>query len=248
MTMILQNAMSETVNRDRAGELPVARLTGTDAALREHATPVRVRRRQRLALDQPTPDTVYIVRSGLLGIEAAIAGKPRQLLELFYPGDIIRRSNMPPLPHATLTALNVSEVWRLPARGFEALLTANADQNASMQRRLGEQHARASLHASIIGALSGDERFASLLIELGLRIGLRGAAGIGIDNPLSRTDIADYLALNPDTLSRITSRFRARGLLIHLGSGQILLPNWEELCAASPIATTLQALHTPTLG
>lgn len=248
MTIIVQNAMSDPVNRDSAGEVPVARLAGSDAALREHATPVRVRRRQRLSLDQPTPDTIYIVRTGLLGIEAAIPGKPRQLLELFYPGDIIRRTNMPPLPNTSLTALSVSEVWRLPARGFEALLTSNLEQNASMQRRLGEQHARASLHTSVIGALSGDERFASLLIELGLRIGMRGVAGIGIDNPLSRTDIADYLALNPDTLSRITSRFRARGLLTQLGGGQILLPNWDTLCATSPIAATLMALHAPTTG
>lgn len=215
-----------------------------DAALREHATPVRARRRQRLAFE-PAPEVVYVVRAGLLAIEAAAPGKHRQLLELFYPGDIVRRSLVPDLPGVVLSALNVAEVWRLPARGFEALLAASPEQAAQAQRRLAEQHARATLHASIIGALSGEERFASLLLELGLRLGAPGPAGITFDAPLSRTDIADYLALNPDTLSRITSRFKTRGLLQHARSGHTVLPAWDALCASTPVAAPLQALHTP---
>lgn len=214
-------------------------------AFREHATPVRARRRQRLALDGAPTESVYVVRSGLLGIEASPPGKHRQLLELFYPGDIVRRSLVPDLPGLTLTALNVAEVWRLQGRSFDSLIASSAEQMSHMQRRLGDQHARATLHASIVGGLNGDERFASLLVELGLRLGSPGPAGITFDVPLSRTDIADYLALNPDTLSRITSRFKARGLLQHARNGHTVLPAWDALVSASPVAATLQGLHGP---
>ncbi|HWK38891.1 MAG TPA: Crp/Fnr family transcriptional regulator [Hyphomicrobium sp.] len=245
MTSIFQNATPAPVNPDQTAERLAPRIVESEGVLREHATPVRARRRQRLALDHPPSETVYIVRSGLLGIEALPAGKHRQLLELFYPGDIIRRSQVPNLPGTSLTALTVSEVWRLPARSFEALLAANPEQCAQAQRRVAEQHARATLHASIVGTLNGDERFASLLVELGLRLGNAGPAGITIDVPLSRTDIADYLALNPDTLSRITSRFKARGLLTQFGGGNTLIPAWDALCASTPLAATLQTLHAP---
>jgi CRP/FNR family transcriptional regulator len=83
------------------------------------------------------------------------------------------------------------------------------------------------------------------LIEIGLRLGSSAPTGMALDVPLSRTDIADYLALNPDTLSRITSRFRARGLLLSARSGHAVLPAWEALCAATPVAAALLALHTP---
>ncbi len=214
--------------------------------LREHATAVRVRRRQRLALDHAPAESMYIVRSGLLGIEAALPGKHRQLLALFYPGDIVRRSLVPELPGVTVSAMNVAEVWRLPPRGFDTLLAASAETNTHAQWQLANQHARAALHGSIVGGLCGDERFASLLIELGLRLGTpaAAAAGVMIESPLSRTDIADYLALNPDTLSRISSRFKARGLLLPARSGRLVLPDWNGLCAASPVADTLLALHT----
>jgi len=245
MMTILHNAAPEPVNQQQTTERPAPRIAEPESALREHATPVRARRRQRLVLDHPPSETVYVVRSGLLGIEALPAGKHRQLLELFYPGDIIRRSQVPNLPGASLTALSVSEVWRLPARSFEALLAASPEQSAQAQRRVAEQHARATLHASIVGTLNGDERFASFLVELGLRLGANGPAGMAVDVPLSRTDIADYLALNPDTLSRITSRFKARGLLTQLAGGHTLLPAWDALCASSPVAATLQTLHAP---
>jgi CRP/FNR family transcriptional regulator len=216
-----------------------------DVGLREHATPVRARRRQRLAFEHAPAEVVYVVRTGLLAIEAAAPGKHRQLLELFYPGDIVRRALVPDLPGVTLTALNVAEVWRLPGRAFDALLAASPEQTALAQRRLAEQHARAILHAAVVGALSGEERFASLLVELGLRLGSNGQSGIVFEVPLSRTDIADYLALNPDTLSRITSRFKARGLLLNARNGHTVLPAWDALVATSPIAAPLKALHAP---
>ncbi len=241
----LDNTLRPVVSQHQPSQRAGARPGETEAGLLEHATPVRTRRRQRLALDVAPGEVIYIVRSGLLGIEAAAAGKHRQLLELFYPGDIIRRTLVPDLPGVTLTSLSVAEVWRLPVRSYDHLLATNPEQLAQSQRRLAEQHARATLHASIIGGLSGDERFASLLVELGLRLGQVGRGAVVFDVPLSRTDIADYLSLNPDTLSRITSRFKAHGLLQHARSGHTVLPAWDALCAATPLAATLLALHAP---
>jgi CRP-like cAMP-binding protein len=245
MTLISHTAAPPAVSQQQTSQRSAPSGAAPEQQLREHATPVRTRRRQRLALDQVPAEVVYVVRSGLLAIETAAPGKHRQLLELFYPGDIVRRALVPDLPGVALTALGVSEVWRLPARSFDALLAASHEQSVLAHRRLAEQHARATLHASIVGALSGDERFASLLIEMGLRLGSAAPTGMSLDVPLSRTDIADYLALNPDTLSRITSRFRARGLLLSARSGRTVLPAWEALCAATPVAAALLALHAP---
>lgn len=213
------------------------------AALREHATPVRARRRQRLSLTGAHMDAAYIVRSGLLCIEAAAPGKHRQLLALFYPGDIIQNAFVPQLPAMTLSALGVAEVLRLPARNFDALLASDGALAAHVQRRLAEQHARAMLHAAVVGTLCGEERVVSLLIELALRVGMACAGGVACEMPLSRADTADYLALNADTLSRITSRLRGRGLLTQTARGRIVLPDWDGLCALSPFADALLALH-----
>lgn len=63
---------------------------------------------------------------------------------------------------------------------------------------------------------------------------------------MSRNDIADYLALNADTLSRIMSRLKARGLIAQTGRSRIVVPNWKSLCEESPVAGTLTALQAQT--
>jgi CRP-like cAMP-binding protein len=196
-----------------------------------------------LALAAGKAEAVYIVRTGLLVLQANAPGKHRQLLALHYPNDIFRASFAPPLPAVALSAASASEAWRLPADTFETLLGTEPELGLHLNRQLAEQHARALLHVATIGALSGEERVASFLIELGLRIGARCANGLSFEVPLSRTDIADYLALNADTLSRITSRLKTKGLVAQTGRCRVLLPNWDGLCALSPVTGAVVALH-----
>ena len=205
---------------------------------------MRARRRQLLALGVGKSENVYVVRSGLLVLQANAPGKHRQLLALHYPGDIFRASFAPPLPAVALSAASASEVWRLPADAFETLLGAEPALGLHLNRQLAEEHARAILQVAIIGGLSGEERVASFLIELGLRIGTRCANGLSFEIPLSRTDIADYLALNADTLSRIMSRLKAKGLVAQTGRCRVQLPNWEGLCGLCPLADAVIALHS----
>jgi CRP-like cAMP-binding protein len=213
------------------------------AGLRQGTTMVRARRRQQLALTAGKAEAVYILRSGLLVLQTTAPGKHRQILALHYPNDIFRAALAPPLPAVALTATSPAEVWRLSAGAFEMLLSTDAALGLHLNRQLADQHARTVHHVAAIGALNGEERVASFLIELGLRLGNRGANGVSFEIPLSRTDIADYLALNADTLSRIMSRLKARGLVTQSGRARAVLPDWEGLCAMSPIADTVISLH-----
>lgn len=216
---------------------------GLLAALKQRVTNVRARKRQQLVSAPGAPENVYVVRSGLLVLQTLSPGQRRQLLTLFYPNDIFAPASAPPLPGSVLSAVAASELWRLPARTFEALLSEDAELTHSICNRLADQHARAVLHTAIVGGLNGEERVASFLIELALRLGTPAAAGIIFAVPLSRTEIADYLALNADTLSRIMSRLKARGLVARTGRDCALVADWDGLCALSPVAGALAAAH-----
>lgn len=207
------------------------------------ATIVRAKRGQRFSLSAGQRRSVYVVRKGLLVLQAKISGKRRQLLNLFYPKDIVRSSCVPPLPEASLVAAVVSEIWRVPTSSFEALANSDASLRRSLSQQLAHQHSRANLHIAAIGNLTSEERLASFLIEMALRIGVAGPDGIAFQIPLSRIDIADYLAINADTLSRVMSRFRARGIVFQTRRGRTLLPDGRTLRDLSPIADAVVALH-----
>jgi CRP/FNR family transcriptional regulator, anaerobic regulatory protein len=211
--------------------------------LRQRATIVRVRRRQQIAFDAGPAEAVFIVRSGMLVLQSVAPGKHRQLLSILYPDDLFRAASAPPLPGLALTAVGSTEVWRMPAATFEAQIGADPAISQRLNQQLADQHARTILHVAMIGTLNGEERAASFLTEVALRIGSPCANGTSLEIPLSRTDVADYLSLNADTLSRIMSRLKARGILAQTGRDRIVVPDLKALCELTPIADTLIALH-----
>ena len=187
-------------------------------------------------------ETVYIVRAGLLILQTLPPGQRRQLLTLLYPHDIFAPAFAPPLAGSVLSSIAAS-FWHLPAHTFEALLAEDLELTQYVCCRLADQYARVVLHTAIVGGLSGEERVASFLIELALRLGSPDASGVSFTVPLSRTEIADYLALNADTLSRIMSRLKGRGLVARNGRDRVRVADWDGLCVLSPVAGALAAVH-----
>ena len=240
---VITHRMRRPPARQEPTPEPVSSPPGPLSAIEQRGTEVRARRRQQLISPGGAPETVFVVRSGLLVLQTLPPGQPRQLLTLLYPQDIFAPSFAPALPGAVLSAVSPSELWRLPSRTFEALLAQEPALTQHLYQRLADQHARCVLHSAIIGGLNGEERVASFLIELALRLGVPGAAGVAFELPLSRTEIADYLALNADTLSRIMSRLKGRGLVLRTGRDRALVADWDGLCAMSPLAGALAAAH-----
>lgn len=218
-------------------------LLGEHQLIREAATSVRVRSRQRLAVTADGSETLYIARTGLLALTAQIGGRGRQVLNLVYPGEVFRTAFAPPLPDVALTGLAAGEAWRLSWSTFETLALSEPALGQAYAQQVAEQSARMSLHAAAIGALSGEERVATFLVELVLRLGRKTAGGIAFDVPMSREDIADYLALNADTLSRIMSRIRASGAISIAGRGHGLARDFGRLCEMSPMAEAFIEMH-----
>jgi 2-methylisocitrate lyase-like PEP mutase family enzyme len=58
-------------------------------------------------------------------------------------------------------------------------------------------------------------------------------------------DIAEHLALNADTVSRIVSRMRAKGLYSPAGRSRLLCARFDALTRACPLASAIARMHAP---
>ncbi len=65
----------------------------------------------------------------------------------------------------------------------------------------------------LAGDWSADERMAAFLIRLSRRLAARGFSAERFQLTMSRTDIANYLRLAPETVSRVLKRFNDEGLI-----------------------------------
>lgn len=201
----------------------------------------RLRRRQRLSLF--AADTVYVVRSGLVAIEGAPVNDARSILELLYPGDIVVPSMQVPIADVALTTATAAELWRMSAHAFSHEMHRDPSLSDYVFERLNAQRARMQLHVAVLAGLASEQRVAALLIEAACRLGIPDGKAITFDMPLSRTEVAEYLALNADTLSRIMSRLTQNSILDRSGRSQMTIRNWDGLVASCPIAGAVMALH-----
>jgi DNA-binding transcriptional regulator YhcF (GntR family) len=62
--------------------------------------------------------------------------------------------------------------------------------------------------------------------------------------PLSRNEVAEYLALNADTLSRIMSRLVRENVLARSSRAQITIRDLDALKAHCPLSDAVTALHS----
>lgn len=207
------------------------------------AVVISLRPRQRLAFSRDE-DLVYIVSAGVLEVDSAPRPNARQIVDLYYRGDLVRSRYASNLPGMNLIAASRAEVLRISGRKLDTLMGTYPDIARWVDVNLARQVPRRQLHLATVGSLSGEERVASFLVELALRIGESGYENSRtFDMPLSRTDMAHYLALNADTLSRIMSRLRQSGVLGTASRGRAYTPSLAALTALTPLADTIKCLH-----
>lgn len=194
------------------------------AKIEPYVVKIPARRRQKIAIPDAGDETLYYVRRGILLTHAEFPAGRSTVLSILYAGDVFSPLSMPGLPGVKLTcAADGSEVWRLRGAALSRAASADSGVERFISRRLAEQSARLALHNVLIAGLEGYERVVALISELAQRIGARSPGGITLDMPLSRTELAGYLALNADTVSRIFSRLRSEGVIAKGGHGRIIL-------------------------
>jgi CRP/FNR family transcriptional regulator len=82
---------------------------------------------------------------------------------------------------------------------------------AQLFRLLSQDIGKAALLA---GDYSADERMAAFLVALSRRYAQRGFSPTRFHLTMARTDMANYLRLAPETVSRVLRRFQDEGLVL----------------------------------
>lgn len=139
-----------------------------------------------------------------------LAGR-EQVLGFFLPGEVIglnaiSRSRYP----CNAVALDTVQLCRFSFPRMATLATRMPGLQQQLFRLLSEDIGKASLLA---GDFAADERMAAFLIGLARRYAARGLSQTRIRLPMARTDIANYLRLAAETVSRVLRRFQDEGIV-----------------------------------
>jgi len=173
------------------------------------------------------------VETGCLTVDVRLPGKRRQIVLLLYAGEAVPPGLGSIAADIALTA------------ALASTLTRTSDRCGSLQTQVARVLARSALHVLVLGRSTGEERVASLVAELATHLAPTQrpgeAAAWSFEMPLTREDMADYLAMNPDSLSRVMSRLRARRLIVAPRRNLLVVPDPAALIARCPLASHVAA-------
>lgn len=155
--------------------------------------------------------TVASVRAGCFKSYVIDKDGQEQVLGFYLPGEIIGLDAIHSTMHtANIVALDTSAVCSL---SFESV-TNMARQMSGLQNELFRVMShRISELETIASDMTADERIALFLLSLSERFSRRGYSESEFILAMSRRDIASFLRLATETVSRVLARFQKSGLL-----------------------------------
>lgn len=177
-------------------------------------------------------DAIAAVRSGTVKTSRVDREGHEQVLGFHLPGEIIGLSAIDGERYpCSAIALDNVQLCRFSFPKIAMLAT----RLPGLQKQLFRLLSRDIGHAErLSGDHTADERIAAFLIEMSRRLAARGYSAARFQLTMPRTDIANYLRLAPETVSRVLRRFQDEGRIRVRGREVELLdrPALETLAEA----------------
>ncbi len=171
-------------------------------------------------------DLVHLVVSGVVRTTRLLSDGRRQVGDFYYPGDLV--------------GLETGQVHRFSAEAIcdsivlvvrRSALSAFAG-DAAMNRAIWEaarrEFERTQDHLLVLGRKTACEKVASFLMSLAHRDPQSTALG-RVHMPMSRQDIADYLGLTIETVSRMLTQLQGAAVVELDGCRKFKIRRWQAL-------------------
>ncbi|WP_235499524.1 helix-turn-helix domain-containing protein [Frateuria sp. Soil773] len=163
---------------------------------------------------------IYAVRGGTVKTCMVDKQGREQVLGFYLPGEVIGLNAIYP-DHFPCDAIALETAYfcRFSFPAMSALAARMPVVQQHLFRLISKELGAASLLA---GDHSADTRMAAFLVDLSERYAFRGFSDTRFHLSMSRADIANYLRLAAETVSRVLSRFRSQGLIAVEGRELVL--------------------------
>jgi CRP-like cAMP-binding protein len=182
-----------------------------------------LRRNQPLFHEGDEADNIYRVISGAIRTSRVMPDGRRYVADFLFPGDFIGL-NEHHVRTVAAEALCDAILIRCSRRQFELHLDENRCLGRMILTILSGGLSSAQERMLLLGRKTAAERVASFLLMMAAR---RGSDRIEL--PMTREDIADYLGLTIETISRTISLFKAKNIIKTLAATTIVVQNRNAL-------------------
>jgi CRP/FNR family nitrogen fixation transcriptional regulator len=157
----------------------------------------------------------YRVVAGAARKSALTADGSRHIVDFLLPGDLFGFGTRGTRPYCVEAIVPATLIVRYPRRSAEQLADFDPQIARGIREAAFDSIARLQRRMFILARTSALERVSGFLLEIADRS--RGAPAHTVFLPMSRYDIADYLGMAVETVSRALTELRARRVIALCG-------------------------------
>lgn len=178
-------------------------------------------------------DVIFNLTKGSLRLYKLLPDGRRQVTGFLFPGAFLGLAVRD--VHAfSAEAIEPVEVCRYSRSRFGAFVDEHLRMERELYRIAAHELALAREQLVLLGRKTANERLATFLLTLLKRMREHEPGADLIRLPMSRLDIADYLGLTKETVSRVFTAFKTTGLIRLLSDDQVLVLDCAKLeCVAN---------------
>jgi CRP/FNR family transcriptional regulator len=195
-----------------APRLQGAAARGTVSPLAALATVQNISAGQLLFQEGEAATAVFEVTQGIVRLYRMMPDGRRCITGFAFPGAALGLP-MGEVYAYSAEAVTGCELRRSPRAAVTKMLESNPEFARRMFAIVSDELSAAQDQMLLLGRKSAAERVASFLLWVARKVGRGGNDARQLDLPMSRTDVADYLGLTMETVSREMTKLRQAGLI-----------------------------------
>ncbi len=188
----------------------------------------RVEAKELLFAEGDIVSHVYRVETGAVALFKVLADGRRQIVGFAYPGDLIGLGAEG--EHAmNAQAIKPTRLRCLPMAGLHRSVAQDPALGFKLYQALARELASARDLMLTTGQRNATERVVSFLLAFSRRSERNEQDPSAFELPMTRADIADFLGLTIETVSRTFTKLRIMGLIELAQSNQVKLTDMDGL-------------------
>jgi CRP/FNR family nitrogen fixation transcriptional regulator len=191
------------------------------------ATPTSYHRGQELCGEGRPAERWFCVMSGAARQYALRADGRRQILGLLLPGDFFGFTANDNFDFTCEAAVEGMVVAAYPRKRAELLADANPEIARELREVAFQTMAQLQTQLLTLGRITAIEKVGSFLLDMARRSSHGREDNVAL--PVSRYDIADYLAVSVETVSRSLTDLKQRGVIRFSGTRTLKIVDPEAL-------------------
>lgn len=196
--------------------------------LAARATRFSLARGKSLILEGDPADNVYNIIEGDIALSRVSTDGRRQILGFLSKGDFVGLTLSENYSFSA-DALSDTRLCRFDRRSLDELVERFPGMDRQL-RRMGAAAVDAMLDLVFtLGRKTAEERVATFLLELARKQGCPEHPAQDIHLAMTRGDIADFLGLTLETVSRIFSRLKSEGTIRLEPGNRVHIPDIDAL-------------------